>query len=55
MSAYSTFVYPDAMKGYSDFPRAAAVFGQEPSGVMPPYVIADHGRLDAGLRQPQDP
>jgi phytoene dehydrogenase-like protein len=55
VSAYSTFTYPDDMKRYSDFPRAAAVFGHEPFGAMPPYVIADYGRLDAGLRQPQDP
>ena len=55
LSAYSTFTYPDDMKRYSDFPRAAAVFGHEPSGIAPPYVIADYGRLDAGLRQPQDP
>ena len=54
VSAYSTFVFPDDMTRYSDFPRAAAVFGQEPSGRVPPYVIADYGRLDAGLRQPQD-
>jgi all-trans-retinol 13,14-reductase len=54
VSAYSTFVYPDEMRRYSDFPRAAAVFGREPSGAVPPCVIADYGRLDTGLRQPQD-
>ena len=54
VSAYSTFIYPDDMKRYSDFPRAAAIFGQEPSGAMPLYVIADYGRLDAELHQPQD-
>ena len=54
VSAYSTFIYPDNLRRYSDFPGAAAIFGREPSGAMPPYVIADYGRLDAGLRQPQD-
>lgn len=54
VSAYSTFMYPDDMKRYSDFPRAAAVFGRAPIGAIPPYVIADYGRLDAGLRQSQD-
>jgi all-trans-retinol 13,14-reductase len=54
VAAYSTFIYPDDMTHYSDFPRAAAVFGREPTGPVPPYVIADYGRLDAGLRQPQD-
>jgi all-trans-retinol 13,14-reductase len=55
VSAYSTFIYPDSMTRYEDFPQAAAIFGQDPSGAMPPYVIADYGRLDAGLRQPPDP
>ena len=36
------------------FPCAASAFGHEPSGAVPPYVIADYGRLDAGLRQPED-
>jgi all-trans-retinol 13,14-reductase len=55
ISAYSTFIYPDGMKRYSDFSSAAAVFGRTPIGAIPPYVIADYGRLDAGLRQSQDP
>lgn len=54
VTAYSTFIYPDGMQRYADFPSAAAVFGREPMGAMPPYVIADYGRLDTGLRQPQD-
>lgn len=55
VSAYSTFIYPDGMMRFSDLPNATRLFGQAPSGLMPPYVIADYGRLDAGLRQPQDP
>jgi all-trans-retinol 13,14-reductase len=55
VSAYSTFIYPDDMRCYSDFPRSAAIFAREPSGLAPPYVIADYGRLDASLRQLQDP
>jgi all-trans-retinol 13,14-reductase len=54
LTAYSTFVYPDGMRRFADYPQAAAVFGREPSGAMPPYVIVDYGRLDTGLRQPQD-
>ena len=54
VAAYSTFNYPDAMQRYADYPQAAEVFGREPSGAVPPYVIADYGRLDTGLRQPQD-
>lgn len=54
VTAYSTFVYPDGMQRYADYPQAATVFGREPTGVVPPYVIADYGRLDTGLRQPQD-
>jgi phytoene dehydrogenase-like protein len=55
VSAYSTFTYPDGMRRFADWPQAAAVFGQEPSGALPPYVIADYGRLDAGLRGADDP
>jgi phytoene dehydrogenase-like protein len=55
VAAYSTFVYPEQMRRYSDWPPAAAGFAKDPPGVMPPYVIADYGRLDSGLRQPGDP
>ena len=34
---------------------APAVFGEEPAGTMPPYVIADYGCLDASLRSADDP
>jgi phytoene dehydrogenase-like protein len=54
VSAYSTFVFPDEMSRFDDLPRAAAVFGQAPMGSLPPYVIADYGRLDAGLRKEGD-
>ncbi len=55
VSAYSTFTYPDGMKRFGDFPRAAAAFSHEPSGTAPPYVIADYGRLNTGLRGSADP
>jgi phytoene dehydrogenase-like protein len=55
VSAYSTFVYPARMKRFSDWPQAAAAFGKDPPGAVPPYVLADYGRLDSGLRQPGDP
>jgi all-trans-retinol 13,14-reductase len=54
VSAYSTFTYPEGMKRFTDWPLAAAAFGREPHGVVPPYVIADYGRLDTGLRGPSD-
>ncbi len=55
VSAYSTFLYPDDMVRYADYPRAAANFGREPDGRMPPYVVADYGRLDSNLRKDGDP
>ncbi|MEP6826898.1 MAG: NAD(P)/FAD-dependent oxidoreductase [Aestuariivirga sp.] len=55
VAAYSTFVYPDDMTKFLDYPHHAAVFGKHPAGTMPPYVIADYGRLDTGLRRPLDP
>lgn len=55
VSAYSTFIYPDALTRFADFPQACAVFGSEPVGTAPPYVIADYGRLDAGLRKDGEP
>jgi len=54
ITAYSTFIYPDDMQSYSEYPLASARFGREHGGTMPPYVIADYGRLNTGLRQPQD-
>ena len=54
VTTYSTFIYPDNLKRFSEYPQAAAHFGQEPKGLMPPYVIADYGRLHSGLRQQGD-
>src|SRR5271166_4603096 len=54
VSAYSTFTYPDDLMRYAALPRATAAFGREPAGATPPYVIADYGRLNTGLRQPGD-
>jgi phytoene dehydrogenase-like protein len=55
VTAYSTFTYPDGMTRFEEFPRAAAMFGQEATSAIPPYVIADYGRLDAGLGNDGDP
>jgi all-trans-retinol 13,14-reductase len=55
VNAYSTFVYPDGMARFADFPAAAAVLGKAPVGRMPPYVLADYGRIDAGLQKKGDP
>jgi phytoene dehydrogenase-like protein len=54
VSAYSTFVYPDSMTRFSDFAKAAAVFGAPPAPQVPPYVLADYGRLATGLRNAGD-
>jgi all-trans-retinol 13,14-reductase len=54
VTAYSTFLYPDDMQRFADYPHAAAVFGTEPGGRVPPYVVADYGRLDAQLRRDGD-
>jgi phytoene dehydrogenase-like protein len=54
VSAYSTFVYPDSMTRFADFAKAAAVFGAAPAQHMPPYALADYGRLAAGLLRPHD-
>ena len=55
VSTYSTFIYPERMCRFSDWPKAAAAFAQDTPASMPPYVIADYGRLDSGLRRPDDP
>lgn len=55
VSAFSTFVVPQGAARLADMPRAAAVFGTPPSGgVVPPYVIADGGRLGTGLHREGD-
>lgn len=53
VGAYSTFVYPDDMSVYADYPTFASVFAGDPAGRMPPYGIADYGRLSGGLAQPE--
>lgn len=54
VSAYSTFIYPDSMTRFANFARAAAVFGGAPTQRVPPYVLADYGRLATGLRNDGD-
>lgn len=54
VSSYSTFVFPETMARFADFPKAAAVFSRPPAGDMPPYVIADYGRLETGLGRDGD-
>jgi phytoene dehydrogenase-like protein len=55
VSAYSTFIYPERMARFEDFAKEAAVFASAPTGRMPPYVLADYGRLPTGLRKDGDP
>jgi all-trans-retinol 13,14-reductase len=54
VSAYSTFVYPDFMSRYADFAKAAAAFSAAPAQRLPPYALADYGRLATGLRHEGD-
>lgn len=54
VSSYSTFVFPETMRRYADFPQAAAVVSQPPAGAVPPYVIADYGQLETGLGREGD-
>lgn len=54
ITSYSTFIYPKDLERLADYPEVCARFGQEPGAQLPPYVIADYGRLDSGLRQPGD-
>lgn len=55
LKAYSTFVFPDGMRKFTDYPQAAAVFSTAPCGRYPPYAIANYGALDSGMRQDSDP
>lgn len=55
VAAYSTVIYPDDMTRFADIAQAATVFGAEPEGRLPPYGLADCGRLQTGLRQKGDP
>ncbi len=52
--AYSTFLFPPDMTRFDQMPEIAARFAGPP-GAIPYYSIADYGRLDAHLRQPDDP
>ena len=55
LRGYSTFIYPDDMRRYADYPAFAARFGMEPGPAVPPYVIADYGQIETGLRRDGDP
>lgn len=55
VNAYANFVYPDGFARYGDYPKAAAVFGADPAGVMPPYGLTDYGRIDSGLQKKGEP
>ncbi|WOE74406.1 phytoene desaturase family protein [Alterisphingorhabdus coralli] len=53
VSAYSTFIYPERMTRYCDYAEAAKAFAGDPEAV-PPYIVADYGRLNTGLAKPGD-
>ena len=55
VDAYSTFVLPDDLKQYRDYANQCARFAHPPGEHMPPYVIADYGRLETQMRQDGDP
>jgi all-trans-retinol 13,14-reductase len=54
VAAYSTFILPNDLTRLSDYPAACARFGASPAEAMPPYAVADYGRLDAGIRRDGD-
>jgi phytoene dehydrogenase-like protein len=54
VSAYSTFIYPDWMTRFDQYPVCADVFGGEPGAALPLYGLADYDRLNAGLGQGGD-
>ena len=47
IGAYSTFVYPDTITRLDQFWAATTVLDGEPASALPPYVVADYGRLDS--------
>lgn len=55
VNAYSTFIFPPDMSAFEQLPEMAARFAGEPGRAMPYVSIADYGRLDAHIRQPDDP
>lgn len=55
VGAYSTFIYPEELQRFGDYPGVAQVFAHAPNGKVPPYVLADYGRLETGLRKEGDP
>lgn len=54
VEAFSTFLYPQGFDEFARYADAAAVFGSDPMGRMPPYVVADYGRLETGLHREGD-
>lgn len=54
VGSYATFVLPPGLTRLADYPPACAALSGPPGARLPPYVIADYGRLPTGLRQPGD-
>ncbi len=55
INAFTTFVFPQDMTRFAQMPDMAARFGGPAGKAIPNYTIADYGRLDAGIRKPDDP
>ena len=48
-STYSTFLLPPWMTALGDYAGSAALLGAMPEGRLPPFAVANHGAIDAGL------
>jgi phytoene dehydrogenase-like protein len=48
---YSTFIFPDWMRGIGDFREAAAILGGAPGDRVPPYAFVDYHRISTGLNE----
>lgn len=51
VTAYSTFILPDWLTRFSQFPENAPILGGDPAGRLPKYVLADYSRVASGLNE----
>ncbi len=48
---YSTFIFPDWMRGIDDFREAATLLADDPGDRVPPYAFVDYHRIPTGLNE----
>ena len=49
LTAYSSIHLPSWMTSVGDYSQAAALFGANPAGRLPPFGIANYAAIDSGL------